>query len=102
MSTAEADIVDLQALARALPAWRSRQLGRIGSARLKLLRMDEASYVEEVHDFTEALLVLDDVLRLHIDGVPRVLGAGQLCLVPAGVPHAVDEGSAGALLILDT
>ncbi|HEV2539915.1 MAG TPA: cupin domain-containing protein [Frateuria sp.] len=102
MSTAEAAIIDLQALAQALPAWRSQQLGRIGSARLKLLRMDEAPYVEETHDFTEALLVLDGVLRLRVGGVLRVVGAGQLCLLPAGVPHAVDEGSAGSLLIMDT
>jgi quercetin dioxygenase-like cupin family protein len=102
MSTAEAAIIDLQAMAQALPAWRSQLLGRVGSARLKLLRMDQAPYAEDVHDFTEALLVLDGALRLRIGGALRVVAAGQLCLVPAGVPHAVDEGSAGTLLIMDT
>lgn len=102
MNTAEEPIIDLQALAQGLPAWRSQLLGRIGSARLKVLRMDEAPYAEEAHDFTEALLVLDGVLRLRVDGALRVVSAGQLCLVPAGVAHAVGEGSTGTLLILDT
>ena len=102
MNTAEAVIVDLPALARGLAAWQSHLLGQIGSARLKLLRMDEAPYVEETHDVSEALLVLDGALRLRIGGALRVAGAGQLCLVPAGVPHAVEEGSTGTLLIMDT
>jgi quercetin dioxygenase-like cupin family protein len=99
---AEAAVIDLQALVRELPAWQSRLLGQVGPARLKLLRMDAAPYPEEVHDFTEALLVLEGVLRLRIGGEMKLVEAGQLCLVPAGVPHAVDTGSAGALLILDT
>ncbi|WP_235499536.1 hypothetical protein [Frateuria sp. Soil773] len=38
-------------LARRLPdAWTSSVLARIGTARLKLLRMDAASHAQEVHD----------------------------------------------------
>ena len=100
---AEADIVDLAALARELPvAWQSRLLGRVDQARLKLARMDAAPYPAEVHDYTEALLVLEGELRLRIGDALRTVRAGELCLVPAGLAHAVDAGSTGTLLIIDT
>ncbi|MGN2246623.1 cupin domain-containing protein [Frateuria sp. GZRR35] len=62
---------------------------------------EPAPYAEETHDCAEALLVLDGELRLHIGGTRRVVHAGELCLVPAGVAHAVDAGSTGTLLIMD-
>jgi len=97
------DIVELGAFAQALPsAWSSREVGSVGPARLKLLRMDARPYPEEVHDYTEALLVLEGQLRLSFDGRTRVVEAGALCLVPPGVAHAVAEGSHGTLLIIDT
>lgn len=97
------DAIDLGTLARELPqAWRSRLLGGIGQARLKLLRMDAGAYPEEIHDQAEALLVLEGRMRLRFAGQVRTVGAGELCLVPAGVAHAVAEGSHGILLIVDT
>jgi quercetin dioxygenase-like cupin family protein len=97
------DAVDLGAPARRLPeAWRSRLLGSVGAARLKLLRMDARPYPEETHGHTEALLVLEGRLRLRLEGREMDVAAGGLCLVPAGVAHAVAEGSHGTMLIIDT
>ena len=94
MNTAEpaVEVLPLSAMGAQLPAaWQSRLLGRVGEARVKLTRMDGAASPEEVHDYAEALIVIDGELRLRIAG-----------LVPAGIAHAVDEGSTGTLLILDT
>lgn len=89
--------------AEALPqAWSSRVLAQFGDARLKLLRMDDAAYPEECHDYAEGLLVLDGEMVLEIGGQTLRVGAGELCVVPAGVAHSVAPGSRGTLLILDT
>ena len=53
----------VDAAAQLPEAWSSRVLAAFGDARLKLLRMDEAAYPEESHDYDEALLVLDGVIR---------------------------------------
>lgn len=94
--------IELTTAAAALPdAWRSQLVGRVGNARLKLLRMDGQPYPDEVHDFPEGLLVLDGCCRLSVRGESTPIHAGQLVIVPAGTPHAVDEGSHGTLLIID-
>lgn len=93
----------LTEVASQLPqAWSSRVLAQFGDARLKVVRMDDAAYPEESHDYAEGLLVLEGELRLKLDGHVVCVGAGELCVVPAGVPHSVEEGSRGTLLILDT
>ena len=47
--------------------------------------------------------VLDGIAdHLELDGAPLVVRAGELCVVPAGVPHAVSAGSHGTLLIIDS
>ncbi|WP_114241401.1 cupin domain-containing protein [Dyella sp. C9] len=95
--------IRLTDLARALPrAWNSQVLARFGDANLKLLRMDAAAYPEECHDYAEGLLVLDGEMLLAVDGQQQRVGTGELCVVPAGVRHAVLPGSRGTLLILDT
>lgn len=95
-------IIDLRAGAAELPqAWRSRVAARFGGANLKLLRMDGQAYPGETHDYDEGLLVVDGELRLTVDGMPVQVKAGELCVMPAGVPHAVAAGSYGVLLIFD-
>lgn len=95
-------LVDLQRTAAGLPhAWRSRVLGEVGSACVKVLRMDALPVGAESHDDPEALLVLDGRLQLDVDGVPVTVGAGQLYLVPAGTLHTVRPGSHGTLLIVE-
>jgi mannose-6-phosphate isomerase-like protein (cupin superfamily) len=83
-------------------AWSSRVFAQFGGARLKLVRMDDTAYPEEVHDDDEGLLVLDGVMVLRIHGETLHVGAGELCVIPAGTPHSVEAGSRGTLLILDT
>lgn len=94
--------IDLLATAAALPdAWRSTVVARVGGANLKVVRMDAAAYAEEVHDYPEALLVLDGLMRLALpDGAVEV-GAGQVYVVPPGIAHGVAPGSHGTLLIFD-
>jgi quercetin dioxygenase-like cupin family protein len=91
----------LDAAAQLPQAWSSSVLARFGNAQLKLLRMDDCAYPEERHDYAEGLLVLDGEMILRIDGQVLRVGAGELCVMPAGVPHSVEPGSHGTLLILD-
>ena len=42
----------------------------------------------------------DDVI-LRIDGEAVTVSRGELYVVPSGVPHSVDAGSTGTLVILD-
>ena len=102
-SSTEVAAIRLADVAAQLPqAWSSSVLASFGDARLKLLRMDERTYPEESHDYDEGLLVLDGVMVLRIRGEVLRVEAGELYVVPAGVPHSVEGGSRGTLLIIDT
>ncbi|MFI2237947.1 cupin domain-containing protein [Streptomyces chrestomyceticus] len=94
--------IDVRETAAALPqAWSSRVLGKVGAARVKVLRMSELPGEEEAHGTAEALFVLDGRLELSVGGADVSVGPGELYLVPAGVRHAVRAGSCGTLVILD-
>ncbi|MFJ1705714.1 cupin domain-containing protein [Kitasatospora sp. NPDC088346] len=94
--------IDLVGTADGLPrAWRSRPLGRVGTAAVKVLRMDELPVGEERHAAAEALLVLDGRLELTVDGHPVSVGPGGLFLVPPGTAHAVRPGSRGTLVVVE-
>lgn len=94
--------VRLAEAAAALPeAWRSTVLARIGGASLKVLRMDESPFPEEVHDYPEALLVLEGEMRLQLGERVVTVGAGEVYVVEPGVVHAVAPGSEGVLVIVD-
>jgi mannose-6-phosphate isomerase-like protein (cupin superfamily) len=82
-------------------AWRSTVVGRAAGANIKVLRMDGQAYPNEVHAFDEALLVLEGQMHLDFAGQVVTVGAGEVYIVPAGVPHAVAPGSAGTLVIID-
>ncbi|MDP4075546.1 cupin domain-containing protein [Acidovorax sp. A1169] len=82
-------------------AWSSRVIGRAANANVKVLRMDSGAYPDESHDFDEALLVLDGCMRLDLQGQVTEVQAGEVFIVPAGVPHAVAPGSHGTLVIID-
>jgi quercetin dioxygenase-like cupin family protein len=95
-------LLDLDAISKALPqAWASTVLGRVGDSNIKVLRMDEMPAVAEVHDYTEGLLVISGLLLLGVGGEAISVGAGQIYLAEAGVPHAVLSGSHGTLVIID-
>jgi quercetin dioxygenase-like cupin family protein len=63
--------------------------------------MDGGSYAAETHPFNEALLVLEGVMNLEVQGQVTQVEAGEVYLVPAGLPHAVAPGSRGTLVIID-
>ena len=94
--------VHLASIADQLPrAWNSTVVGQAAGANVKVLRMDAAAYPDESHDFDEALLVLDGCMRLAVQGQVTEVNAGEVFIVPAGVPHAVAPGSHGTLVIID-
>ena len=103
MSTYETmSLIDFNTVAGELPqAWQSVIVGKVGEAQIKALRMDELAYGEETHDFNEGLLVVSGQMMLKLAGQAVTVEAGQMCLVPAGVPHSVLPGSHGALVIID-
>lgn len=95
-------LYDLATEAQALPeAWHSHRLGRIGAANLKVLRMDERSVTEEVHEYDEGLLVIEGCLELSVEGKKISVTSGQLYIAKAGIPHTVESGSFGTLVIID-
>lgn len=91
---------DLLSLAATLPqAWRSTAAASLHGLAIKVLRMDDAAYPEEVHDYDEALSVLEGCMKLQWAHRTESFHSGELCLVPAGQPHAVAPGSHGTLMI---
>ncbi|MDN3259374.1 cupin domain-containing protein [Streptomyces sp. CSDS2] len=95
-------LVNLFDAASALPgAWSSRLLGEIGTAAVKLLRMDGTPVREEAHGTAEILIVLDGRMELVVQGDPVSVGPGEMYRVPAGTAHAVGPGSHGILLIVE-
>lgn len=69
-------LFDLNQQAAELPeAWRSAVLGRVGAANIKVLRMDARSIADEVHDYSEGLLVISGHLRLQVAGEEVVVRA---------------------------
>ncbi len=95
-------VVNLITRAATLPeTWRSSVLAPLGASRFKLLRMDAAAYPAETHDYDEALLVVDGEMRLTLDAGEMIVRAGEVVIMPAGVPHAVAPGSRGTLVIID-
>lgn len=94
--------INLLDAAQSLPtAWKSTVLGQAAGANVKVLRMDGQAYPDESHDFDEALLVLDGRMNLFIQGSQIEVRAGEMYIVPAGVPHAVAPDSHGTLVIID-
>jgi quercetin dioxygenase-like cupin family protein len=94
---------DLVALALSLPsAWHSTVVGQAAGANLKVLRMDGQAYPDESHPFDEALLVLEGHMNLRLGTEDIRVSAGEVYIVPAGIPHAVAEGSHGTLVIIDS
>ncbi|MEK8033913.1 cupin domain-containing protein [Ideonella sp. DXS29W] len=93
---------DLLSMASGLAAaWRSTVVGQAAGTQVKVLRMDATAYPDEAHPFDEALLVLDGVMNLQLRGEAVQVRAGEVYVVPAGVPHAVAPGSHGTLVIID-
>ena len=60
--------IGFDSVARELPAWKSTIVGRVGPARVKVLRMDEMAYEEETHEYNEGLLVVTGRLMPEVAG----------------------------------
>ena len=95
-------LFNLKETAANLPfPWKSSIVGRTSGANLKILRMDDRTYAAEVHEYVEALIVLDGCMNLSIGDKLVTVQAGEMYVVPAGLPHGVATGSYGTLLIVD-
>jgi mannose-6-phosphate isomerase-like protein (cupin superfamily) len=82
--------------------WSSEVLAKIAGAHLKILRMDDAGFAEEVHDYDEAILVVEGRFRLGLGEEIVELGAGDFYVIRAGVRHRGEPGgSHGTLMIFD-
>jgi mannose-6-phosphate isomerase-like protein (cupin superfamily) len=73
--------------------WRSTIIGQAAGANLKVLRMDGSAYPDEVHDFDEALPVIEGEMHLDIADKITTVRAGEVFIVPSGTPHGVAAGS---------
>lgn len=95
-------LIDLKGMAAESPAaWKSTIFGKVASANLKVLRMDECAYDAETHEYAEALIVLDGCMHLSIADRTVTVKAGEVFVVPPGLHHGVAPGSHGTLLIVD-
>jgi quercetin dioxygenase-like cupin family protein len=93
------NVVDV---ALSLPqAWRSKIVGEAAGANFKVVRMDGRAYPNESHPFNEALLVIEGQMNLQFGEEVVAIRSGEVYIVPAGVSHAVAEGSHGTLVIID-
>lgn len=68
-------------------------VGKVAGADFKILRMDGSAYPNEAHEFNEALVVLEEKMNLFFGETMVPAMAGDVHIVPVGVPHAVSPGS---------
>lgn len=95
-------LYNLQAEADALSeAWRSRIPDRVGATNLKVLRMDECSVNEEVHEYVWGIISQWWTSGIESKGWKISITSGELYVAEAGIPHTVESGSFVILVIID-
>jgi quercetin dioxygenase-like cupin family protein len=94
-------LINLKLAASQSESWKSSVLAKVGSANIKVMRMDGCPYPDEPHDYPEGLLVIDGWLNLIIGNDAITVRAGEIFILPVGVAHAVAPGSIGTLVIFD-
>lgn len=95
-------LVDFELIARGLASdWKSLVVGEVGGSRLKVMRMSQLPYEEEIHSYNEGLLVIEGELKLKVAGEEISVDSGKMFLVKAGTPHEVLAGSHGTLVVID-
>jgi hypothetical protein len=57
-------LIDLKLAASQSEAWKSSVVAKVGSANIKVMRMDGRPYPDESHDHPEGLLVIDGRARV--------------------------------------
>lgn len=95
-------LVDLKLAVTNAEAQKSTILAKVGSANIKVMRMDGTPYPDESHDYPEGLLVVDGQLNLKVGSDEITVRAGEIFIVPVGIAHSVASGSTGTLVIFDT
>ena len=102
MTTPDISPANVLAVAALLSeAWRSQIVARNGDRNIKVIRMGAEAVPTEVHDYEETFLVLEGRMELVVDSRLCRLETGEIYTVPAGVSHAVGQGSSGILLLID-
>jgi mannose-6-phosphate isomerase-like protein (cupin superfamily) len=97
------EIINLTSTADTIvETWKSKIIGRVGTAQVKVLRMDGRAYPEEQHDYVEGLMVLEGCLKLCVQGNRIDVRSGEIYFVPVGIAHSVEPGSEGTLVIIDS
>ncbi|WNJ77440.1 cupin domain-containing protein [Cedecea neteri] len=82
--------------------WRSRLLGQVGRANIKLIKMGGEGIPNESHaGFAELLVVIEGQMTLVVNEKTFTLDAGDYYLVPKEAVHRVLPGSHGTLLLID-
>lgn len=82
--------------------WRSRLLGQVGRANIKLIKMGGEGIPNESHaGFEELLVVIEGQMTLVVNETTFLLEAGDYYLVPKEAVHRVQPGSHGTLLLID-
>jgi len=78
----------------------SRTLSKSEAGTLTLFAFDEGQGLSEhTAPFDALVQVLDGAVTLTIGGTPVPAQSGQLVLMPAGVPHAVQPGGRFKMLL---
>jgi quercetin dioxygenase-like cupin family protein len=95
------NLINLKSAVAQLDTRKSIVLARVAGANIKVMRMDGAPYPDESHDHSEGLLVVDGQFNLTVGSEAITVLAGEIYVVPVGVPHAVAPGSTGTLVIFD-
>lgn len=96
------EAASLDTLTRVAPeAIVSRTLCRSGGGSVTLFAFDTGQSVSEHTTPFEALVqVLDGRFDITIDGNPVPLGAGEVVLMPANIPHALHCADAGRAMVI--
>lgn len=80
--------MNLQALARALPAWQPRAALTVNQATLRVVRFEGPFGQLHTHDVDECYVVLDGELLVEVDGGESIhVAKGDACVVRAGTRH---------------
>ena len=96
------ETINLKQVAADLPeAWGSSVLARIGSAKLRMISMDQLPSSEATHDYDEAFLVLEGQMYLLVAGKVVMVRPRELFVVEAHTPYYVLPNSRGTLMLMD-
>ena len=72
--------------------WQPRVVAEMNDYQFKIVRL-EGDFVWHSHaDTDETFVVLEGALRIDFRNGAVTIGAGEMCVVPRGVPNTGDQG----------